>query len=203
MLVENNLIYSAATSANVNSSGGHGGNCYGIQLSAGSAGGFFPNAVIRRNRIFRVPGAGSTGNTLEVTICPNCTITDNIAVGGNFYVGGSSTTNNIVQNNTLYLTGMTVQGSGHTVQNNAVTGSCSISGTNVSNNVCNVNPGAAWTNPTVDPASANFTPVSGGPLIGAGSQTSYSATAVGSIIWNPADTGQARVPPIQAGAVQR
>jgi len=203
MLVENNFIYSAATSANVNVNGGHGGNCYGIQLSAGAAGGFFPNAIIRRNRIFRVPGAGSTGNTLEVTICPNCTITDNIAVGGNFYVGGSSTTNNIVQNNSLYLTGMTVQGTGHTVQNNAVTGACSLSGTDVSNNVCNVNASAAWTNPTVDPASANFTPVNAGPLVGAASQTNYSPTAVDSVTWNPSDSGLARVPPISAGAMQR
>jgi hypothetical protein len=196
VLVENNRIYSPSTNV----------NCYGIQTSFSMvAWAEFDNAVFRRNRVTSAPGFG--GNSMEIRGCVNCTVSDNILVNGSFTVGTGSCGGNLactsgttVQNNSVIGT-MGIGGTNNIVENNAVTGSCIIGGTTArrGSNVCGVSAGSAW----VDSAGGNFAPANPGPLIGTASQTSYSPTAVGSITWNPSDTGLARVPPIDAGALQR
>ena len=193
--LENNRIYSPSTNV----------NCYGIQTSYSMVSwAQFDNTVVRRNRITRAPGF--SGNSMEILGCVNCTVSDNILVNGAFTVGTGScggnlacTSGTVVQNNSV-IGSMGIGGSNNTVENNAVAGSCNVGGTTLraGNNVCNVSASTAW----VDAAGGNFKPASGGPLIGAASQTNYSPIAVGSIAWSPTDDGVARALPVDAGAMQ-
>ena len=194
-LVENNRISSPSTNV----------NCYGIQTSFSMVSwAQFDNAVFRRNRVTSAPGF--SGNSMEIRGCVNCAVSDNILVNGAFTVGTGScggnlacTSGTVVQNNSV-IGSMGIGGSNNTVENNAVAGSCNVGGTTLraGNNVCNVSASTAW----VDAAGGNFKPASGGPLIGAASQTNYSPIAVGSIAWSPTDDGVARALPVDAGAMQ-
>lgn len=60
-----------------------------------------------------------------------------------------------------------------------------------------------FTNATNDPATANFTPTAGSPLVGAGSRTYFATPAIGAIPWSPFDTGVSRGSAPDVGAYQR
>ena len=189
--VENNKITSPSTDI----------NCFGIQSNYSAVPlAQFDNLKVRRNRVFKTSGQG-----IVVKGSINGIVSDNITVNSTLDVGTPSCGTNVVctsgttvQNNTVHNSSLLVGGTNNVVENNAVTGSCNIGGTTVrnGNNVCNVNAASAWVNAT----GGNFTPVAGGPLSGAGSATSYSPLAAGSVAWSPTDAGIPRTPPIDAGA---
>lgn len=116
------------------------------------------------------------------------------------------------------------EGSGFIVENNVVaTGSgatCTLVGwptatghpfaqtsypsttTNAAGNYCVAN-GAGAGVVFRAPASGDFRPLDPGPLIGTANQTSFAASAMGSVEWDPLDLGSVRVAPIDIGAYQR
>lgn len=204
LVIENNRVFT--TSTNV--------NCFGLSLS-GSAAAWtkFNRAVIRRNRI--TTGAGAA---FDVSACWDCLVTDNIAVGGALAVGTYGNTSNtasteraIIQNNTVYV-GSLVLGNrsttgGHVIENNAVwtngASALSVGSATVRNssNALRVSGGVAATTWWENPAAGDFTPVAGGPLIGAADQANFSPVAVGSRAWSPSDRGRSRLAPENTAAI--
>ncbi len=211
LLIANNKITSVGGGGGIYNNG-----CYGIGAggSAGNAG--YNRMKILRNRITTKSAAVAVG------CCSNCEASDNVITDGEFGFGTEdgaaggcgiyATTNGRVYNNSLYETQvgrgqeMSVLGSGHTVGSNAVWtagGNCyDLSGSAVNQgNYCRVGGGTAVSNVWVDVPNGNFTPKNPGPLIGTGSNTYYSPTAIGSTSWSAIDAGRARTPPVDAGAV--
>jgi hypothetical protein len=219
LTLANNYIHNTSTD----------GNCYGVQFAYSAEAGEFRDAVVARNR---VSVNGQTG--IELSCCSsNCSVEDNIVVGGSPGIGGGndssgcySNSTGTFRNNSIYLgggIGTSSAGGNWIVENNAVyqsSGSCyGIGGStasghpftvtnypstsqNTAGNYC-VNNGAAPSVIWADAANGNFKPANPGPLIGTANQTYYSATSVGTVAWSPADSGQARTPPVDIGAYQR
>ncbi len=146
--------------------------------------------------------------------CTNgATITDNIVIGGvdiGQNDGGNcsgSTQNITAMNNSVYGDISVLNTTGNTLRNNAVYNGGGACFTNVGgsvsrdhNNCVTGTPSAAWVSPGRDLNTADFTPVNPGPLIGTANQSLYSARAIGTVLWDPADTGVARAQPIDMGA---
>jgi hypothetical protein len=212
--IENNLV------AN------RGGNpyCYGIMSSGSIVAGRMQDVRIARNRVLFEGGGGTTA--IEVSACERCTISDNVirvpgqgitvgtSVGGN----NGPTTDAVVQNNSIYLTGDgkgIVIGrdpsnrDGFVVENNAVftEGACFDLGRpqlRFGNNYCRTKGGPSVGGVWVDAPGGDFTPARGGPLVGAGNPSHYSPRAIGSAAWSEADRdGADRKPPIDIGAMRR
>jgi hypothetical protein len=200
LVVENNRIENFG-STNV--------NCYGIQAAGSAASAHFNNMIVRRNRIYNMPGTA-----IEISGCSDCTVSDNIVVNGGININTSTGSNTIpgtaatVQNNSIHGGRLWIgaQGSGYIIENNAIwtNGStCVTNGqgtTRYANNVCRVSGGVAASTWWTDVAARNFTPVSSGPLIGAADQAHYSPIAIGTVDWSPTDPGVARSAPVHAGA---
>ncbi len=216
-VVQNNLIV-----AN-NAAGG----CYGIQANHGGYpySCWFRNAVFQGNRLVLAgSGQGITANN-----CLDCLITDNVvaltssasgwrgiaapdaAARSGLSPPEQTTTGAVIQNNSIYLAaygfGIVIgsEGANFVVENNAVwtahTACTSISRPTLrnTNNYCRASGGAALGAVFVDAPSGDLRPVNPGPLIGYGSSTSYSPTAL-SPVWSIDDLGVPRAPPIDAGA---
>lgn len=202
LLVENNLFSSTSTNP----------NCYATQSAGSNAYGEFHDVRWLRNRI---TSAGPTA--IEASACSDCTIADNVIVGGGVSVGvregGNTgpTTRVKVQNNSLYRSSVSISrfGEGHVVENNAVWtdgATCyDVKAPTVrnANNYCRSRGGppvqAVW----VDAPRGDFRPANPGPLVGTGSGEHYSPVAMGSVAWSPVDPGNPRAPPIDLGAFRR
>jgi hypothetical protein len=215
-LIENNLVVAR------NASGG----CYGIQANNGGYpySCWFRNLAIRRNRLVL---AGS-GQGITADQCLDCVVSDNVVAltsptaGRGILVpdaaarGGMSppeqvTTGAVIQNNSIYVAaqgpGILIgfEGANYVVENNAIwtnATSCeAISRPTLrrTNNYCRTSGGPALGAVFVDAPNGDLRPVNPGPLIGYGSETNYSPTAL-SPVWSLDDLGVARAPPIDAGA---
>ena len=172
LVVDNNRVTSPSTNV----------NCFSIQssFSADTDPAHFVNGKFRRNRLYL------NGTRMEVKGCDGaCEVTDNLIVGGYLLsaptvamrlpvaVGSGARIARRCRTTPIYNGTLQIgaSSSGAMVENNAVTGSCTIGGTTTrnSNNLCNINAASAWLNA----AAGNFTPANPGPLIGTASQTFF------------------------------
>jgi hypothetical protein len=215
IVVLHEQIHNAVVANNRITTTSSSGGCYGIQSGGSWAAGNIVGATYQRNRI----NMGSAGTGLEASACAGCTVTDNVIIGGGLAIGTTvdantpATSNTTVQNNTIYQAEVSFgsQTTGSIYENNAVwTNATSCVATNGStftrnaNDYCRTSGGVAATTVFVNPSSSSwsgdFRPAATGPLVGAGSSTNYSPTAIGSVSWSPTDAGAARTPPIDIGA---
>jgi hypothetical protein len=220
-VIENNLV--VATSA--------AGGCYGIALSHGGYpySTWVRNASIRRNRIV-LNGGGEgislgvcgncvvTDNSIALTAASSghrAIAAPDAAARTGTYPDEQVNTGTIIQNNSIYLAssgyGVTaaIEGSNYVIENNAVwtTGPSCLNVTRPalrnSNNYCRPSTGgptlgSIW----VNAQAGDLRLPAGSPLIGYGSSSWFSSTAL-SPTWSSTDRGVARTPPIDAGAHTR
>ncbi len=205
LVIENNLIHEDPGTAS--------GGCFGLQLSSGGdAPGAFRRAQIRRNQIFNVGNSG-----IHVSECSDCVIENNLIVNavdqailfpGELYTTGSGSepsARTTIRNNTIYngqvlVNAGLVEGAGHIVANNTACGSSTSgsaavrigSGAAGYNNRSDASCSGLYTNPSADPMTANFSPATGSPLVGAGSSNYAAPAAIGTIPWSIADESMPR-----------
>ncbi len=223
-LIENNLVYTTDPGPGCYAIGAGPG---GYPPDQGPY--YFHELNIRRNRIIG-PGNGNT--PISVAACQDCRIESNLIEftirngGSAIRVPGEAArpgvdlpnTRTIIENNTIYATsagsatGIAIgtEGDGYVVANNAVFAtapdfSC-LSVTRptafIGNNFCRQPRGLDRTAVFVD-APADFTPVVGSPLVGAGKRTCSSPVAIRTVPWTATDGGKRRGASPDIGAFQR
>jgi hypothetical protein len=217
-IFENNYVHGPGK-------GGH----YGFSSSNNAANTSNYNGIIRRNR-FDLPNAHTAVEISACTGCQFIDNVVIVSASGGHGLGAPEQTGQsnpvnsgtIVRNNTFYLTGsgqtavaQNSEGTGYIFENNAVwsqgVGTCFnivnplASGhpfnLTTAGNYCRNGSGDSLASVFVDAANGDFTPAAASPLIGHGNSTYYSPTAIGTASWDPTDTGIARTPPIDSGAM--
>lgn len=204
------------------------GGCFGMGIGNGGYddGCFHKGLIIRRNRLAIAGGEVgiSISNCVDCRITDNSIALVNPSLGSSGITapngaarsdvtGELQNTGTVIQNNSIYVaaqgTGVSVkyEGSGYVVENNATWtngyGCYTITQPTLrdssASNYCRTSGGVPATSLWTDPAGGDLTLAPGSPLIGYGSSSHYSPTAL-SAAWSTTDLGLPRAPPIDAGA---
>ena len=227
LVIENNLIHEIPGTATP--------SCFGIQLSSGgNAPGSQERALVRRNQIYNVGDKGiAISECADCVVEDNLVvggITDTaIVYPEESYTRGPGSTpsaRGTVRNNTAFappgnstMRGgiklnfpsptSVVEGSGYVASNNAVCGTHA---------AVNIGPGVTsagnrvavscplwFVLPSTDPASADFRPRPGSPLLGGAdpAPANLGTAHVGAVPWSPADAGRPPGAPPDVGAYSR